>query len=172
MGKYTGDLTDFGQTSSTVGKNIEAFYRGPKEEQQFADSLENFEEMSVAELKALIPANWNDDTSADYWEDELIPFSGKDGQTNAYVKRGVDDEIVEYGERQQTNKFTWQFATDDNHIYFKAGAKVITRGREWFLIKVITQDSTLTMQNKYNAMDTNPRNTRLLQLGLKTLVLV
>jgi hypothetical protein len=172
MSKYGGDLTDYGQTSSMVGKNIEAFYRGPKEEQQFANDLENFEEMSVADLLALIPANWHDDTSSDYWQDELIPFSGKDGQTNAYVKRGVDDEITEYGDRQQTNQFTWKFATDDNHIHFMAGAKIYIRGREWFLIKVITQDSTLTMQNKYNAMDTNPKNTRLLQMGLKTLVLV
>jgi hypothetical protein len=172
MGKYGGDLTNYGQTNSLVGKNIEAFYRGPKEEQQFANDLENFEEMSVAELQALIPANWHDDTSPDYWQDELVPFSGKDGQTNAYVKRGIDDEISEYGEREQTNKFTWKFMTDDNHIHFLAGAKIYTRGREWFLIKVITQDSTLTIQNKYNAMDTSPKNTRLLQMGLKTLVLV
>lgn len=172
MGKYGGDLTDYGQTSSMVGKNIDAFYRAPKEEQQFADELENFEEMSLDELKALIPENWHDDTSADYWQDERVYFSGKDGQTNAYVKRGVDDEIVEYGDRQQVNKFTWYFATDDNHIHFKAGAKVYAKGREWYLLKVITQDSTLTMMNKYNAMDTSPYNERLLRMGLKTLVLV
>lgn len=172
MSKYGGDLTDFGQTSSMNGKNIEAYYRGPKQEQQFANDLENFDEMSVAELQALIPANWHDDQSADYWEDELIPFCGKDGQTNAYVKRGVDEEIVEYGERQQTTQYTWKFATDDNHIYFKAGAKITARGRDWFLLKVISQDTTLTMQNRYNAMDTSPNNPRLLQFGLKTLVLV
>lgn len=172
MGGWGGDLTNFGQTTSMVGKNIEAFYRSPKQEQHFANDLENFDEMSVTELLALIPANWHDDTSTDYWEDEKIPFTGKDGQTNAYVKRGVDDEVVDYGDRAQTNKFTWQFATDDNHIHFMAGGKVYVRGREWFLIKVITQDSTLTMQNKYNAMDTNPYNKRLQQLGLKTLVLL
>jgi len=172
MSRYGGDLTDYGQTSSIVGKNIEALYRSPKEEQQFANDLDDFETMSASQLLALIPANWHDDTSADYWQDEVIPFTGKDGQTNSYVKRGMDDELAEYGDRSQTNKFAWYFATDDNHIHFMAGGKVYTRGKEWFVIKVITQDSTLTMQNRYNAMDTNPKNTRLQQMGLKTLVLV
>jgi len=173
MGKYGGELSNFGQTNSLVGKNIEALYRAPKQEQQFADELENFETMSVADLLALVPNGFYDDSQPDYWQDnELIPFVGKDGQTNAYVKRGVDDDIVEYGDRQQTNKYTWKFMTDDNHIVFKAGAKVKVRGRDWFVIKVIVQDSTLSQQNKYNAMDTSPNNTRLLQMGLKTLVLV
>jgi hypothetical protein len=172
MSKYSGDLTDFGQTSSLQGKSIEAYYRGPKEEQQFADELENFEELSLNELKALIPTNWHDDTSADYWLDERKHFWGKDGQTNAYVKRGVDDVDVEILDRQQTNKYSWFFATDDNHIHFLAGGKIYARGREWFVLKVITQDSTSSTVNKYNSMNTDPDSKRLLQFGLKTLVLV
>jgi len=172
MPGFGGDLTDYGQTNSLFGKNIEAYYRAPKKEMQLADKLENFEEMSAEELLALIPKNWHDDSNLDYWTEEKIPFSGKDGQTNAYVKRGVDDETLEYFDRQQTNKYTWLFATDDNHIHFVSGGKIYTRGREWFLIKIITQDSTSSTVNKYNAMNTSPDNKRLLQFGLKTLVLV
>ena len=80
--------------------------------------------------------------------------------------------MIEPLDRFQVDKFTWHFATDDNHILFKAGGKVYSRGKEWLIIKVITQDSTTSTQNKYNAMDTEPNNERLLQFGLKTLVLV
>lgn len=172
MSGFGGNLTDYGQTTSMFGKNIKAFYRAPKQEQQFADSIEDFDTLTAQQILDLIPTNWNNDTSSDYWQDELVPFWGKDGQTNAYVKRGVDDEIVDYLDRQQTNKLTWHFATDDNHLRFLAGGKVYARGREWFVLKVITQDSTSSMANKYNAMDTNPYDTRLLQMGLKTLILV
>jgi hypothetical protein len=174
MGKYGGNLTDFGQTNSLYGKNIEAYYRAPKGEYDFSKELEDYDsgELSGQALLDLIPDNWYEENNNDYWEDEKTHFWGKDGQTNAYVKRGVDDEIVEPLDRMQADKFTWYFATDDNHLYFKAGGKIYARGGEWFLLKVITQDSTSSTTNKYNAMDTNPDNKRLLQFGLKTLVLV
>lgn len=174
MGGFGGDLTDFGQTNSLENKNIEAYYRAPKEEYSFAQELAEADVngMSVNEMIALVPENWNEQTSTDYWEDDLTHFWGKDGQTNAYVKRGVDDEIDEPLDRMQIDRFTWYFATDDNHTYFKAGGKIYARGREWFIVKVITQDSTSSTTNKYNAMNTDPYNKRLLQFGLKTMVLV
>ena len=172
MGNFGGNLTNFGQTNTLHGKNIQALYRGPKEELDFKEELKDYEDMSIDSLLALIPKNWFEETDNDNWEDNYTAFSGKDGQTNAYVKQGIDSEVVEYLDRQQTNEYTWKFATDDNHIYFKVGGKVQTRGREWFVLKVITPDGTATTTNKFNAMDTGPYNTRLLQLGLKTLLLV
>lgn len=172
MGGFGGNLTDLGQTGSLYGKNLEAFYRAPKEELELSNEIENFSDMSMQDLLDLIPENWYEENNQDYWEDDLQHFSGKDGQTNAYVKQGVDDEITEIAPRYQTNKYVWQFATDDNDIYFKSGGKIYARGREWFIIKVIAQDSTSTTTNKYNAMDTSPYNKRLLQFGFKTLVLV
>lgn len=172
MSKYTGDLTDFGQTNSMFGKNIQAYYRAPKTEQDFGDSLENYTEMTGNELLALVPDNWFDDTNEEYWESEKKPFNGKDGQTNAYVKRGLDDNLTEYAEREQTNKYTWHFSTDENHIHFFGGGKIYAKGKEWFILKVINQDTTTTITNKYEAMDTSPYNERLQQLGLKTLVLI
>lgn len=172
MGKYGGDLTNFGQTNTLYGKNIEALYRAPKEELDFKDDLEDLEAKSISSLKEMIPDNWFEENNSDYWEDNYTHFTGKDGQTNAYVKQGIDSEIIEVLDRQQTNQYIWKFATDDNHLYFKAGGKIQARGREWFLLKVITQDGTSSTTNKYNAMDTSPYNTRLLQMGLKLLVLI
>ena len=172
MSKFSGDLTDYGQTNSLFGKNIQAYYRAPKSEQDFGDSLENFQDMSENELLALIPKVWHDDSNEEYWNSEKTPFNGKDGQTNAYVKRGLDDNIAEYVEREQTNKYTWHFSTDENHIHFFGGGKIYAKGKEWFIIKVINQDTTTTITNKYEAMDTNPYSTRIQQMGLKTLVLI
>lgn len=173
MGKrFGGNLTDYGQTGSLHGKLIEAYYRAPKEEWKVAEDMPDFDALSVDEILALVPDHWRDDTSEDYWLDERKPFSGKDGQTNAYVKRGVDDEVEEYLPRAQTNKIIWHFATDDNHIRFLGGGKIQARGRWWFILKVIGQDSTMTMTNKFTAMSTKPNNKRLLKYGLKTLVLV
>jgi len=172
MGGFGGNLTDYGQTSSIEGKNIGALYRAPKEELDFKEELDDFETMSAQDLLDLIPTNWYEENDQDYWVDDYVHFWGKDGQTNAYVKRGIDNEIDEPLDRYQINKFAWLFATEDNHIYFKAGGKIRTNGRDWFIIKVINQQSTYTIQNKYNAMDTGPDNKRLLRFGLKTLVLV
>lgn len=172
MGGFGGDLTNLGQTNSLENKNIEAYYRAPKEEYKFGEEIAGNADLSVNELIALIPEKWNEQGAYDYWEDSLIHFWGKDGQTNAYVKRGLDDEIVEPLDRMQIDKFVWHFATDDNHTYFKAGGKIYARGKEWFIVKVITQDSTSSTTNKYNAMKTDPYSKRLLQFGLKTLVLV
>lgn len=172
MKKYGGDLTDYGQTSGMFLKNIDALYRAPKKEQDFTSQIENFEDMSLNDLLALVPENWHDNEDNDYWEGQKIAFSGKDGQTNAYVKRGVDDEIEEALPRFQYNQYAWYFATDDNHTRFLSGGKVWAKGREWLIIKVINQDTTATIQNKYYAMDTDPYDERMLQMGVKTLVLV
>lgn len=174
MGGLGGDLTNFGQTTSMTNKNIQAHYRAPKTEYDFSEQLEQYDDgdFSAQELLNSIPENYFEENIEDYWEDERQEFWGKDGQTNAYVKRGIDDEIVSVLDRTEIDKFTWHFATDDNHIFFKAGGKLYTRGKEWIIMKVIAQDSTSTTQNKYNAMDTSPENKRLLQFGRKTLVLV
>lgn len=177
MKKYGGDLTNYGQTGSLHLKNIGAYYKAPKTQVEFQEMLEYDENMNIAnmsyeEIMSLIPENWHDE-SGDYWAD--IPeqfFNAKDGQTNAYVKRGTDEEVEEYFEREETTVYSWHIATDENHINFVSGGKVRAKGIDWFILKVIQQDSTGTYANKYFAMDTNPNNERLKQMGLKTLVCI
>ncbi len=169
---YGGDLTDFGQTGSMVLKNLEALYRSPKTQLEQQEQDIDISTSTYAEILALVPTNWHDEES-DYWSDnEAEPFNCRDGQTNSYVKRGTDEELEEVFDRQEASAIVWHIATDDNHIEFLAGGKVQAKGIEWFVLKVIQQDSTGTYANRYNAMDTSPDNKRLRRIGVKTLVCV
>ncbi len=169
---YGGDLTDFGQTGSMVLKNLQATYRSPISQLEQKDQDIDVSSLTYAQLLALVPTNWHDEES-DYWsEDELEHFNCRDGQTNSYVKRGTDEELEEVFDRQEASVIVWHIATDDNHIEFLAGGKVRAKGIEWFVLKVIQQDSTGTYANRYNSMDTSPDNLRLRRIGVKTLVCV
>ena len=172
MGGYGGNLTDFGQTGSMVLKNLEALYRSPKTQLEQQTQDVNISSLTYAQILALVPTNWHDEES-DYWsENEGEHFNCRDGQTNSYVKRGTDEEVEEVFDRQELTAIVWHIATDDNHIEFLAGGKIKAKGIDWFVLKVIQQDSTGTYANRYNAMDTSPSNKRLRRIGVKTLVCV
>lgn len=171
MGGYGGNLTNLGMTSSLHGKNIGAYYLAPKNEWNYEEELPNFDDLSVSEILEQIPKNWKDNGDMTYWQSkERVFFNAKDGQTNAYVKRGIDEELDEFLDRQEVQKYAWQLATDEP-IIFKSGGKVLVMGREYFILKVILQQATSTHQNVFNAMNTDPENERLQLFGLKTLVL-
>lgn len=171
MSGMGGDLTFKGLTNSIQNKNYQAWYMAPKTEQKVIDETIDFNKLTWEQIKALKPKNWFDDKS-DYWEDgERQFFYGKDGTSNAYVKQGMDTEIEEYVEREITERFSWRLQTDEP-IIFKSGGKIRVRGRDWYIVQVINQDATGTIQNKLNAFDTNPNAEWLQRLGLKTLVLV
>ena len=174
MGGFGGDLTDFGQTNALVLKNIDAKYRAPKNARLFGLAIEDAEVKSIAELIARIPQNYIKEqttVTGDKWEDGFEWFSGKDGQTNAYVKRGMDYELVEVADGTETPVVTWHFATDDTHVDFMVGGKVYTMNREWTVMKIITQFSRGTTSNKFYAM-TTVDNDLARRIGVKTLVLV
>ena len=169
---FGGDLTNFGQTGSMVLKNLQATYKTPKTQLEQQTQETDISSLTYAQILALVPSNWHDEES-DYWsEAEELPFNCRDGQTNAYVKRGTDEEVEEIFDRQEASVLVWHIATDDNHIEFKAGGKVKAKGAEWFVLKVIQQDTTGTYANRYNAMDTSPNNDRLRRIGVKTLICV
>lgn len=171
MGNYGGNLTNFGAMGSLHGKNINAYYLEPYQDWEFEKELPDFSTLSINQILEQIPENWKDNNDLSYWKStERIFFTAKDGQTNAYVKRGIDEELDEFLARQEVQKFAWQIATDDP-IEFKAGGKILILGREFFILKIILQHSTGTYQNKFNAMDTHPENKRIQLFGLKTLVL-
>lgn len=168
---YGGDLTNKALTGTLHEKNISAFYIEPKKEWEFEKEVADFSNMSVNEILEQIPKNWKDNSDRSYWKTrEKIFFSAKDGQTNAYVKRGVDEILDEYMDRQETQRNTWQIATDDP-IDFRPGGKVIVLGKEYFILKVIIMQTIGTYQNKFMAMDTHPENSRGRLIGVKTLIL-
>jgi len=169
---FGGDLTDFGQTGSMVLKNLEATYKRPKTQLEQKTQDTDISSLTYAEILELVPSNWHDEES-DYWSNtDEEDFDCRDGQTNAYVKRGTDEELEEVFGRQEVSALVWHIATDDNHIHFLAGGKVRAKGAEWFVLKVIQQDTTGTYANRYNAMDTSPDNERLRLIGVKTLICV
>lgn len=169
---YSGDLTRRALTGTMHNKNIKCEYRKPKQVWEIKEQAPNYKGMSVDGLKALIPQNWFDDTSDSYWEESLQTFWGKDGQSNAYVKSGLDDEVMEYFDREENHEYIWRVQTDDAHIDFKSGGKVLAMGREWFIMKVIIMANTGTYQNKFYAMNTSNNNPLLKNIGIKLLVLV
>lgn len=172
MSGFGGDLTDYGQTGSLFLKNIEATYKSPRTQLEQQTQDVDLTDMTYSEILALVPQNWHNEES-NYWSDEEeIHFTCKDGQTNAYVKQGTDEEVEEVFGRQEISALVWKIATDDNHIQFKAGGKVKAKGAEWFVLKVIQQDTTGTYANRYFAMDVSPENDKLRYIGLKTLVCV
>lgn len=172
MGGFGGNLTDFGQTGSMILKNIQATYRSPKTQLEQGTQETDISSLTYAQILALVPQNWHNEES-DYWTTvEVEYFNCRDGQTNSYVKRGTDEEVEEIFDRQEASVIVWHIATDDNHIDFLAGGKVKAKGVEWFVLKVIQQDSTSTYANRYNAMDTSPDNKRLRRIGVKTLICV
>ena len=172
MKAYGGNLTDYGRTNSLYLKNLEASYRRPKNQLELKDDVTSITSMSWNDIMSLVPDNWHDDSS-DYWATATEEhFYCKDGQTNAYVKRGTDEEVEQIFDRQEASVLEWHIATDDNHVRFLAGGKIRAKGADWFVLKVIQQDSTGTNANKYNAMDTNKDNEDLRFLGLKTMVCV
>ena len=174
MGGYGGDLTKKGQTNSMFSKNIDAKYRAPKDARLFGMELETSIPLSIAELLSKIPVNYLEEQSSvigDKWQKSYDLFSGKDGQTNAYVKRGMDFELVEVADGYETVVVVWHFMTDDTHIDFQPGAKVYTVGREWTVMKIINQYTKGTVTNKFFAMQTID-NAHIQQLGYKILVMV
>ncbi len=172
MGGFGGDLTNYGQTGSMVLKNIQAIYKAPKTQLEQKTQDVDISSLTYAEILALVPKNWHDDES-DYWSNaEEHHLWCRDGQTNSYVKRGTDEEVKEIFDRQEASVLVWHIATDDNHVDLMAGGKVKAKGIEWFVLKVIQQDSTGTYANRYNAMDTSPDNKRLRRLGVKTMICV
>lgn len=174
MGGFGGDLTNFGQTNALVLKNIDAKYRAPKDARLFGIQIEDSIPMSIAELISRIPEDYVKEqtmVTGDRWNDAFEWFSGKDGQTNAYVKRGLDFELVEVANGNEVVVTVWHFATDDTHIEFMVNGKVYTMGREWTIMKIINQYSRGTVANKLYGMNTID-NVDAQRIGIKILVLV
>lgn len=174
MGGYGGDLTRKGQTNSLFSKNIDAKYRAPKDARLFGLELEQIKDLTPAQILSHIPSNYVEEqlnVSDTKWTNDYEYFSGKDGQTNAYVKRGMDFELAEVADGYETTVIVWHFSTDDTSIDFNVGGKIYTAGREWTIMKIINQFSRGTVTNKYFAMNTMDTNI-IQKSGYMTFVLV
>lgn len=153
-------LTRLMGSSTTFNEDIKGFYHEPLKEYDFDKNIResNFN-ASIDDLKrAFQVANGEiqiDDVEerdkTQYFNESGRVFYGKDGAGDAYVKKGIDADLVSYFERQETEKRTWRMATSTTHIDFKSGGKVFIGGREWVILKVINQLSTNDIENNLKA---------------------
>ena len=163
--------------STTFNEDILGTYYPPKNEYDFEkDIRESNYTASIADLKrAFDIANNNikvdnveERDKSQYYDETGITFYGKDGTSDAYVKRGLDADIVSYFERQEVNQRTWRFSTSSSDIDFKGGGKIVIGNKEWVIIKVINQFSTNDIENQLKVRT----NMNLLEYwGYKTFIL-
>lgn len=161
------DLT-FAYGNKSFNMNLKCYYREPKKTLDFRETFPRFNSMSVKQIKEYVPKNYNDN-GEDFWYDEKHIFWGKDGTSNAYVKRGLDDEEIEYFDRALAQGQSWRLETNNQNIDFKAGGKISAGGRDWIIIKVINQQATQTVQNQFWWQDTNKN---IAKQGIKMFIMI
>lgn len=163
-------------SSTTFNENIKAEYYEPLKEYDFENAIRNadFNESILSLKNAYLnrvdrnKRNVSGDSNTKYFSDVSKVVFGKDGTSDAYVKRGLDHDLVEYFERQETEKRSWRFETTNSLINFKNGGKVIIGSKEYIIIKVINQINTADIPNLLN---TRPNMELLENWGVKTLIL-
>lgn len=159
MGKGRSLTMIMGQ-STTFNEDIKAWYHPPLKEYDFDKNIKqsNYNK-SIDDLKKAFEIatgqtkldNIDDIPKTQYYDETGMMFFGKDGTSDAYVKRGLDNDMVSYFERQEINKRTWRFSTSVSHIDFKAGGKIFVGNKAWVIIKVINQISTNDIENQIKA---------------------
>ncbi len=138
---------------------LTGYYHAPKKELDIIKDIPNFKEMNLAQIKAMINKDFSkfgnvDETETlEYIEKNGQMFKFRDGKSDVYTKGGLDYQVVEYLDRQQTQNQKWRLETNST-MDFKAGGKVIVAGQEFLIAKVLTILTTGTRTNKFLAMRT------------------
>lgn len=167
------DFTFLHLTQTPYNENILMYYRQVKTDKEVITDKPDFDKMSIQQRISYLDKNFSngitiDGKKVDIYEDDKIPFYGKDGESDAYVKRGLDIEEIEFLDNQFANGRAWRIETSDSYIDFRVGGQVIIDNTEWRIVKIIYALNTGTSQNRLWA---NP-NTELMQRGAtKTLIL-
>ena len=138
-------------------QGLEAEYFAPKTELDLAVDFKGFQGLNLAQLKAKVQTdfvnNYLDENGNKTTVHELEghTFHFRDGKSDVYTKGGLDYQVVEYLDRQQTQSQKWRMETNST-IDFKAGGKIVVAGQEFLLAKVLTILTTGTRGNKFLAM--------------------
>lgn len=163
--------------STDFNEDIKAYYHEPLKEYDFdkkikesnyqasLSSLKHAWQIAVNEKKV---DNVEERDKSQYFDETGVMFFGKDGTSDAYVKRGLDSDLFSYFERQEIDKRTWRLQTSVSHIDFKSGGKIFVGEDEWVILKVINQLSTNDIENQ---LKTRPNMNLIQHWGLKTLIL-
>lgn len=140
-------------------QGLEASYYAPKQELNLERDFKGFTGWNLAQLKSKVEADFvksykdADGNQVSIHEDVERKFHFRDGKSDVYTKGGLDYQVVEYLDRQQTQNQKWRLETNST-MDFKAGGKVIVAGQEFLIAKVLTILTTGTRTNKFLAMRT------------------
>lgn len=142
---------------TTFNEDVKAYYYEPLREQDFINNIKESNYMITPEkLKENMLKRMNKEyeqknpltENTQYYSSVGIPFFGRDGTSDAYVKRGVDSDIAEYFDRQQLAKRSRRFQTSNSSIDFKSGGKIVIGSKEWIIAKIINIQSGSDFDNK------------------------
>lgn len=137
-------------------QTLRATYFPPKTIRDIEEQNPDYSELSPNELKALYSDNFIEEHKGEFWENEGISFRYKDGTEDVYTKSGYEHEIFEYLERNMINKKRYRILTDDTHIDFYAGGRVLIDGQYFEVLKVINMTNDIPTQNKYRGKKNIP----------------
>lgn len=163
--------------NTAYNENIEAIYYEPIAEWKFQEdlkssgynkSLKSLKEAYEKRVNKNIRDKSENGNNTSYWSKQGITFFGKDGTSDAYTKRGMDLEEVEYLDRQLTEKQAWRLETSDTYIDYKVGAKVFIGNTEYIIVFIINQ---LNIGNIGNFLKARPNPNIVNRWGVKTLIL-
>jgi hypothetical protein len=124
-----------------------AIYYPPLKERELEDVAPNYSTMSVADLVALYPKDYQSKEYNKMVSENGKTFRCKTGNEDVYKKTGYESEVFEYLDRQYGTKRNYRLTTDAN-IDFKAGGWILVYGQPFLILKVIDLDNDVTTQNQ------------------------
>lgn len=132
-------------------QTLRATYYPPKTIRDIEEQNPDYFELSPDELKASYENNFVEEHKNEFWENEGISFRYKDGTEDVYTKSGYEHEVFEYLDRNFMSKKRYRLLTDDTHIDFYAGGRVLIDGIYYEIVKVINMTNDIPTQNKFRA---------------------
>lgn len=153
------DITYVNQGQSLLLQAFRGIYFAPKKELDLKNDFPKYQNMNLAQLKALVQKDFVDNfqnssgEKISMYEEEGQPFYFRDGKSDVYTKGGYDFQVFEYLDNQLGQSQKWRIETNETFIEFKAGGKIVIDEREFIILKVLTIITSGTTPNKFLAMN-------------------
>lgn len=159
------DTTFVNAGNKILNCNILAYYFAPKKEFNINKDSPNWMSMSPEEIVDSVDRtsqtnpiftdpNTDEKTILGYCEEYGIPFYCADGTEDVYTKSGLENEEMEYLDRQFANKRKFRIKTDETYIDFKSGGIIVIGTEIYRMALVIKTIGSGTTHNKFNSMNT------------------
>jgi len=154
------NITWVNQGQSIMLQAFKGTYYAPKQELDLKTKFPKYQEMNLAQLKALVQEDFvdnfkdSDGNKLTMYDEKGIVFYFRDGKSDVYTKGGLDFQVFEYLDRQLGQSQKWRIETSATHVDFKSGGKIVVGEKEFIILKVLTIITSGTTPNKFMAMNT------------------